>query len=238
VDCYSDIDFVLYVHNEMTDLAGLHDDVRRVVAATGDLVAAFPANHIGLPNLLVFFVLYQDRIVKVDVELCHLAAISTPQAVTLISDPNDQAARCLARLSALPGVTLTSDAVHDMDQKMCGWVWYAYTKLARGELFEAWDAIDVMRRLVVVPCLHSIQDLPREGFRRLEQRLAQPLLERLRECYPTSLDRQELLRALRTTAVFYKDMRPEWERRLAGLKLTGRMDRVLAEIDRFEREQP
>ena len=95
-----------------------------------------------------------------------------------------------------------------MIHKFTGWAWYTYAKIARGELFEAVNALDCMRVRALLPCLQLLSGLPFEGYRRIEARLSSGELESLRRGMPGGLEREELLRALRAMLLQFHSVLP------------------------------
>jgi hypothetical protein len=185
-DVYSDIDIEVLLPGSPTPAD--HAWARAQVEAIGRLVAIFPATHIGLEHLIVAFVDVDDEVVKVDIELT--AAQPATSAEVPVGSPGPDFA--------------------DIHQKFTGWIWYTWTKIARGELLEAVDAIGGMRSLAVLPCLHAIHGLPYTGYRRLEERLPGPVLDCLRTTYPSRPDEpEEIARALLALCNQFAALQPD-----------------------------
>jgi hypothetical protein len=166
-DQYSDLDFQVVIPLE-TSLAEARSWVMDCVSSAGQLLASFPATHLGLPNLLIFFLQVESQVVKVDVHVLTIDEFrSLPQAVVLYDPAGQLMDSSLRGESASSQLPFTPNFA-DLYQRFSGWTWYTYTKLARGEYLEATDALDTMRSQALLPCLQFIERLPFEGYRHLE----------------------------------------------------------------------
>ena len=208
-DRFSDIDLIL-VYEDQAEFERERAWVREVVSSAGRVVAAFAATHLGFPNLLIFFLDVAGTVVKIDVKLVPLEAFTWPaEAVPLLVS---------ARARDLAGATSEGPPGEpdfaDIQQKFCGWIWYTFTKIARGELLEAADSLDIMRQQGLLPYLHFVTGLPREGYRRLEQRLPGQLLQALIRTYPARLEPRELTRALLEMSDIFRRLAREVAQRL------------------------
>lgn len=124
-------------------------------AIPNDLVlASFPATHLGLPNLMVSFFDAGTSVLKLDI--MYVGHVGVPP----------RAGR----------------ALHD--ERAIGWMWYTYTKIARGEIWEAASSLDEMRRSAFLPKLLRARGFPDEGFRHVERRLAANDLRSLERTRP------------------------------------------------------
>lgn len=179
VDAYSDID--VRFDGDRTGVAHVRRAFPNVLAGLGTVLSTFPATHLGLGALLVTFIEVDGRVIKVDADF----------------SPED----------ASDAGETDAERLRDGDRKFVGWTWYAFAKIARGELFESADALDVMRTRALLPLLLHVMQLPATGYRYLERRLSQAAQAHLRATYPGALERDELLRALSAMTDYYHDLR-------------------------------
>ncbi|HXM55185.1 MAG TPA: nucleotidyltransferase domain-containing protein [Candidatus Dormibacteraeota bacterium] len=170
VDRFSDIDLLVVVP-EGSDASSVERDLLCTIRQYWTVLSEFTASHLGLDGLHVLFLDVEDTVVKVDVEVVRAGA------------PHD---------AARPGPELLA-------ARMCGWLWYTATKIARGELFEAADSLGIMRRDALLPYLLLQRGLPQEGYRRLEQRLGPDVRAQLAGTHPRAFEAPELWRALLAT---------------------------------------
>jgi predicted nucleotidyltransferase len=205
-DKYSDIDFEL-VCADGRDAEELMDWVREIVGGIGVSLASFAATHLSMPHLLVFFREYRGEIVKIDVNIIGRSAFEIQDGKLVLWDPGGILTRSTVedRAEVSPRIATDFGEVH---QRFCGWIWYTYSKIARGEYFEAGNSLEVMMNLTILPCLQLIEALPREGLRRIEERLSPPRLKALRECRPASLAPGELTRALLSMVELFDSLQP------------------------------
>ncbi len=232
-DHYSDLDFQVVIPSE-TSLAEAKSWVIECVSSAGQLLASFPATHLGLPNLLLFFLQVESQIVKVDVHVFPIDEFrSLPQSVILF-DPEDQFAG--SPLNGEPEASQLAFTPNfaDLYQKFSGWIWYTYTKLARGECLEAVDALDTMRSQALLPCLQFIEHLPFEGYRHLETRLSEDFFLALRQTYPSHVQRDEILRALKDLVRIFSQLQPLIIERLGQEYRQADLQQIFSVIERME----
>jgi hypothetical protein len=161
MDEYSDLDFIIVVNE-------LHYDKvmaeRMQIAETlGKLLAAFTAEHVGEPRLLIC--LYDEPLLHVDLKF-----VTRHDFRKRIEDPIILWER-EAALSSEMRKMRPNHPMPDMqwiEDRFWVWIHYAAVKLGRGELFEVIDFLAFVRSSVLGPLsLVSHGHLPR-GVRRLE----------------------------------------------------------------------
>lgn len=152
-DRWSDVDLALIVpakqHREMVA------HVYRELEALPQTFVLFHADHLNLPHLLICCLDFDDAVAKVDVEVR--------------ADEPTESWACAPPFWDREGLM----------QRACGWTWYTFTKIGRGELLEAADGLDLLRSRAVLPLWQEALGLPREGFRWGERRLPEDLQRRL-----------------------------------------------------------
>jgi predicted nucleotidyltransferase len=195
-DRYSDIDFYVVV-----DDAEARDALREPIfdAATkfGRPIASFAATHLNDPYMLVAFCESGGAVVKLDVNIVLLDEYPFTRDFLVIAGSQEEVALRIAERTPI------RIDLPDVYGKMTGWMWYAYTKIARGELFEAAAALDFMRALALLPSLQFLRDVPAEGYRRLERRLPAQDRSALAGTYTHGTTAAELLRALLSMQEFF-----------------------------------
>jgi hypothetical protein len=200
-DRYADIDLVAVFPPPTTREEGMAR-VRAAIAGQGAGRAQFPATHLGLAHLLVSFIEVERWIVKVDVAV-HLTACPIGPDVVVVHDPAGAFRPVDAGDPGLPGV---DDEVAEAVERFTGWVWYTYTRIRRGELFEAYNSLEVMRRVAYVPALLLSTGRSHEHLRRLESKLDDGERDRLLATYPPDLTAESLLTALLRLAAAFADL--------------------------------
>ncbi len=202
-DEYSDLDLVI-VCDDATHaqvLAG----ARHFAASLGPLLAAFTGEHVGEPRLLI--ALYDAGFDGSGPRHVDLKFVSVRDLAARVEDGRilwqrdgvvDQAyARCNASWP-VPDPQWIEDRF---------WVWLHYTtaKIARGELFEAVDALTFMRATALAPLI-MVDRVPNPtGVRRIE-RNAPDLMPALRSTHG-GVTVHECLRATEATADLYLRLR-------------------------------
>ena len=198
-DEYSDLDLKIVVEDESFDRAlGRR---RELAEACGHVVAAFTGGHVGEERMLI--TLYDD-LLHVDflvVGLSDLAEQNHGRTVHVLWERD-------GRLSqVLPG-----EPAHDpaadlewMEARMWTWVWYTHSKILRGELYEAIDALNVVRGWVLFRLTALRAGEPTRGARFAEERIGDRADEFARTVAGPR-DREPLLEGLRASVRLYLEM--------------------------------
>jgi predicted nucleotidyltransferase len=198
-DEYSDLDLQLVV--EDTKLQQVLGQLRDVADAAGLVVAAFTAEHVGLPNMLI--VLYED-LIHADFEPVPLSRLQERDA--------GLSAFVLWERGGAVSTQLPTDAAPEdlrremawFEDRMWTWSWYIQTKALRGELYESVDGLQYVRDKVLFRLLSLHRGEHASGSRRAEQRLGS-WADRFAATVPT-LSQQSALAALRGTMQLYQDL--------------------------------
>jgi hypothetical protein len=198
-DEYSDLDLQLVLEREEAE--GLAGQLRDIADAAGPVVAAFTAEHVGLPNMLI--VLYED-LIHADFEpvpLTQLGERNAGLSSFILWDRDGSIS------STLPVGRKHEDPAGELgwfEARMWTWSWYIQTKLLRGELYEVLDGLQYVRNNVLFSLLARHRGELASGARRVEQRLG-PWADRFTATVP-ALTQPSMLTALRETMRLYVDM--------------------------------
>lgn len=233
VDEWSDLDLEV-VGRPGVELEELTDWTVSAVRGVAPLLAHFPASHIGLDQIFVFFFLVGDTLVKADVFVAELDEFLDLKETRVLVDPGGFVAAARERREAGEGSSDDPD-FDDLHQKFTGWIWYTYSKIARGELFEALDSLGVMRAKALLPFLQLVSGLPFEGSRRLEQRLSPERLRALDETVPRGLAPAELYRALMRMADLFAELQPAAAERLGRDHRGARLEEMRRHVQEVHR---
>lgn len=209
-DELSDLDLELVCRSEAREEA-LRTLINEKLTSSARILSQFPATHIGMPNLIINFIEAAGRLLKVDIHyLRHQPQLGQDQRVHLVQAGSFSGERPRARSS---GNSLPANALEDLYSKFSGWIWYTHTKIARGELWEATDSLDVMRTRAFLPLLLLARGLPQEGYRHVEIRLCEEDLASLGRSRPSDLEPAALSCALREmVSTFETLVQPAMER--------------------------
>lgn len=199
MDEFSDLDLVIAV--EPPALAAVLEDRARLAGDLGPLLAAFSAEHIGKPGMLIC--LYGPPLLHVDLDFAALpeAAGGTDKS-GILWDRDGRLTRAVAE--PRPAVA-TGSGWQGLEDRFWVWTHYIATKLARGELFEAISGLAFVRDRVLGPVLLAQHDRPPYGVRRVEALPAEAVAA-LRETL-ADYDAGSCLRAVRATAALYQRLR-------------------------------
>ncbi|MFI5696103.1 hypothetical protein ACIA58_29890 [Kribbella sp. NPDC051586] len=197
-DEYSDLDLVLVCTPEGQPecLA----EAKKFAGRVGPLLSSFTGEHVGEPRLLI--ALLGPPLVHVDLKFVTPDGYRSRVENGLVLWQRDDTVDGVLAESApswpQPDAQLIEDRV---------WVWVHYTavKIARGELFEAIEALGMIRAAAIAPLAGIGRTTRPAGVRRLET-IAPELLPALRETVATA-DREDCLRALKASVEVYRTVR-------------------------------
>ena len=165
-DAYSDLDLKIVTRDELHDEAVEHRD--ELVEAVGVPLSRFSAEHVGHPDMLI--VLYDD-LIHIDfypVRLGDLSAKNGDMPSWVIWSQDDDIAVALGGPADAAGVDLAW-----IEARMWTWVWYTHSKILRGELYEALDALQYLRGNVLFALLAETSGVRPYGSRRAEQHVGE-----------------------------------------------------------------
>lgn len=163
LDEQSDLDLVVVAVRERASEV-LHE-AADLARGLGSLLAAFPGDHVGELRLLIC--LFGPPLLHVDFKF-----LSADELSHRVEDPVvlwDRRGRVSAALSTGKGV-YPSPRFQWMEDRFWVWMHYTATKIARGELFEAIDALAFVRARVLGPLLLADAGAQPNGVRRVEER--------------------------------------------------------------------
>lgn len=189
IDKFSDIDLSIVVESEKS-LQDVKKQFSEFVSDQGDILAHFSADHLQFHSTQIIYLGIDNWVVKLDVTIAsNKDQLTLPPEAKAIVD-RDGVLTNIRRNS-----TFTIDAFAFFE-KLCGWLWYTYSRLERGEILAAARSIDFSREAALLPLILARLRLPQDGHRRLEQRLPIPLLALIQGTYPKALEREAILSAL------------------------------------------
>jgi predicted nucleotidyltransferase len=208
IDAYSDLDVVLVAEEEAFE--SVMADRKAFAAEIGGLLAAFTAEHVGEPRMVIC--LYGPE----PLLHCDLKFLTPSQLAVRVEDPViewERDGRIAQALATAPAEYPAPDAQWIEDRF---WVWlhYGATKLARGELLEVQDMLPYLRGIVLGPLELQAAGLQPTGVRRMEQDLPEAA-RRLAETV-AGYDAGDCARALVACADQYRALRGDVERRTAA----------------------
>jgi predicted nucleotidyltransferase len=200
LDDFSDLDLILVTKEKIsTDKLKMLNYAQQL----GDFLSGFTGEHVGEPKLLVC--LYDNPLLHVDIKFLTIDEFAQRvENPIILLDTNDQLKLVIENTKAVfpyPNYQWLEDRF---------WIWIHYTlgKIARGELFEAIDAIGYIRANVIGQLFHiQNNDLPR-GMRKVEAKLKADQIHYLKETIPHYNKKSSLL-SLNKTIEIYKQLRTD-----------------------------
>ncbi len=198
LDEYADLDLILVTK---TKISGEKHLMMQYAQGLGNLLSGFTGDHVGEPRLLVC--LYDNPLLHVDIKFLTLDEFEVRvENPVILLDTNDQLKMVIENTKAVypyPDYQWMEDRF---------WIWIHYTlgKIARGELFEAIDAIGFIRANVIAQLLHIKNNgLPR-AMRKVETKFQTDEIQGLKETI-ADYTQQSLLSSLHKIVDLYKQLR-------------------------------
>jgi predicted nucleotidyltransferase len=203
-DDYSDLDMQLVVKEAVEQLV---PKLRSMADEAGPVVAAFFAEHVGLPHMLI--VLYED-LVHADFEPVRISDVGTRNAglSTHVLWERDRA------ISTALDARYEEDRAVELawlEDRVWTWSWYVQTKILRGELYEALGGLQDIRDRVLFRLLAMHRDERPSSARRVESRLG-PWKETFAATVPT-LTQESTMDALKASIHLYVDLADSLQKR-------------------------
>ena len=198
LDEFSDVDLVLVVRDPSFEELLL--ERHQVAAELGDLLQAFSGEHVGEPRLLIC--LYSDPLLHVDLKFVTFRDFKERvEDPVVLWERNEILTKAIREN---PGKWPHTD-VQWIEDRFWIWVHYIAGKIARGELFEALDALGMVRSVVLGPLAKIVDGKSARGVRKLES-----LPEKHKALMMKTVaghDRRSCLEALHASIELYRDLR-------------------------------
>ncbi len=200
MDRFSDLDLIVVSETVIHDSK---EEMVRIAARLGEMVAAFTGEHLGEPRVLIC--LYDKPVLHVDLKFLQKKEFEERvEDPVVIWERRGGLTAIIERTTAnwpAPGFQWLEDRF---------WVWIHYTaaKLDRGELFEAIDALSYMRSVVLGPLFHIKYGNRPRGVRKMEFILDRNHLNKLKRTIP-DYTFVSVKKAVVETVVLYRELRAE-----------------------------
>jgi predicted nucleotidyltransferase len=161
IDEHSDLDLVVVV--EPSAHAEVMAGREAIAAGLGSLLVAFTGEHVAEPRLLIC--LYGPPLLHVDLKF-----VRPDELAVRVEEPVVLWERDRRVSAALAGGTAVFPTPRPqwIEDRFWVWVHYVATKLGRGELFEAVDALGFIRGLALGPMILAHRGARPTGVRKIE----------------------------------------------------------------------
>ena len=198
MDQYSDLDLKVVVHPRQA--IAVMGTRRQIAESLGELLVAYTAEHIGLPQMLVC--LYANGPIHAALNFVTPEEFATePERPVILWDRDGTLEEALAgRQTAISGIDWQW-----MEDRFWVWTHCALTKVGRGELFSALEYLSLIREKVLGPIVLEISGGRPYSVRRVEQAAAE---------YVSALqgtvahyDKREIMAAIQQEVKLYRLLR-------------------------------
>ena len=199
IDEFSDLDLVVYVDPQ--HYASVLAKRVEIVQNMGSLLESFTGEHVGEPRLLIC--LFGPPLLHIDLKFVSMDDIQDKvENPTVLWEREDLIS---SQVNLRPGKFPTPDLTW-IEKRFWTWVHYSATKIGRGELFEAVEAIGFLRVHVLGPVILQKKGARPQGLRKIERYASQGELEKMKRTL-ASYDARDCLRALRESVGLYRTLR-------------------------------
>ncbi|NQT63218.1 MAG: nucleotidyltransferase domain-containing protein [Candidatus Marinimicrobia bacterium] len=199
IDEFSDLDLVVYIDPQ--HYQAVLTERSSIVKKIGALLESFTGEHVGEPRLLIC--LFGPPLLHIDFKFVSMDDIGDKVENPIVLWEREDV------ISHQVNLTQAEFPQPDpawIEKRFWIWVHYTATKIGRGEIFEAVDAIGFLRVNVLGPIILKKSGARPQGLRKIERHVSQEELKRLRATLP-SYDARDCLQALRETAELYNSIR-------------------------------
>jgi predicted nucleotidyltransferase len=221
-DVYSDLDFGILVRAEAREQ--VRQEHEKLRAQVGDILSDFPATHLGDPNQVI--TLYrEDCPVHVDYQY-RIKEELTPRAkdrnVLVLLDRSGELEEWKdACGGAVESPAPTPEQLQYFEDRLWAWCIYTGSKIKRGELWEAREAIEYIRNNVLVRVAYYLHSLPFEGNRRIDTKFPGATISLLESTLRGGHSQKEYSDALFALANAYVQLMDKTTRRF-GVRIQTR----------------
>jgi|SRR4030095_3880837 len=200
IDKYSDLDLILVTSKK---ISGNKPKMLEYAKQFGSFLTGFTGEHVGEPGILIC--LFDNPLIHVDIKFVTLEEfhprIETP---TILLDTEGQLKKALE----LSNAEFPYPDYQWIEDRFWVWIHYVLLKIGRGEYFEAFDFLGYLRIIVLGPLLHIKNgSLPR-GVRKVETKLEEEDLKKLKLTLPV-YDKKSLLDCLYNAVSLYRELRTQ-----------------------------
>jgi predicted nucleotidyltransferase len=199
IDEFSDLDLVVYIDPQ--HYQAVLSERPKIVQKIGTLLESFTGEHVGEPRLLIC--LFGPPLLHIDFKFVSMDDIDdkVENPIVLWERGDVISSQVNLKVSEFP----QPDAAW-IEKRFWTWIHYTATKIGRGEVFEAVDAIGFLRVNVLGPIILNQNGARPQGLRKLEQHASQEELKILRRTLPV-YDARDCLRALHESVELYNTIR-------------------------------
>ncbi len=199
IDAYSDLDLVVFIDPPHYDSVLV--DRQNIVKKIGSLLESFTGEHVGEPRLLIC--LYGPPLLHIDFKFVSMDDIHEKvENPAVLWEREDLIS---SQINLEPATFPQPDPTW-IEKRFWTWIHYTATKIGRGEIFEAMEAIGFLRVMVFGPLILQKKGARPRGLRKIERYASQTELQKLEMTVATN-DPGDCLRALRESIALYHTLR-------------------------------
>jgi predicted nucleotidyltransferase len=199
MDAFSDLDLVLYFQADKYEK--ILNERESLARGMGDLLESFTGEHVGEPRLLIC--VYGPPLLHVDLKFVSLDDIEDKVENPVVLWERDTA---LSKILHKTEASFPQPNPEWIEKRVWVWVHYTATKIGRGELFEAIEALGFLRNRVLGPLLLKKYGKRPQGQRKLEQVISPEELEIMKACIP-GYSAESCRSALKNVIILYRSLR-------------------------------
>ncbi len=223
MDEFSDLDLIVYIEPE--HYAEVLKERQAIVQELGPLLESFTGEHVGEPRLLIC--LCGPPLLHVDYKFVSLDDIHDKVETPVILWERDTVIS--EKINLKPAIFPHPDSSW-IEDRFWTWIHYTATKIGRGELFEAIEAISFIRSRVLGPMILAKKRARPQGLRKIEFYASQPEQHSLRATLAV-YDSRDCLRALRESMDLYASLRKKQKNKVTETLVTEYLKKIESDLD-------
>ncbi len=222
IDEFSDLDLVVYI--DPRHYQTVLTERTTIVQKMGSLLESFTGEHVGEPRLLIC--LFGPPLLHVDFKFVSMDDIADKvETPVILWERENTVSR---QINLTPAEFPQPDNVW-IEKRFWTWVHYTATKIGRGEIFEAIEAIGFIRINVFGPKILEKRGARPQGLRKLEFHASQEDLEKMKKTL-TKYDARDCMRALKESAELYRALRETTGNQKLELLVLDYLDHIEARL--------
>jgi len=201
MDDFSDLDLIVVYDSGREN--SVKADMNAIADTLGPCLARFPADHLGLPNLLIC--LFDDPLLHVDLNFVSLDEFSRrTENPAVLWERNGALTKVIEESKPnIPHLDLQW-----IEDRFWTWLHYGAQRLGRGEIFEVLSTLSFLRDKALGPMASTKVGRPPWGVRKIEKFGEPEDLAELRET-AAPYDARACEKALRAAAKTYVGLRED-----------------------------
>ena len=207
MDFYSDIDLKLVIYDKYFNDVFLEKE--QIKNKIDNAIFSCTVDH--LPFGKYMFIIIYNGPIKLEIDYKKYSEIIPCQEMVnyiIIKDTDNFLSQMKQKSKALKIDNINVNEINKINQKFWTWVFYVFGKIIRGELWTAFDYINFIRKMAIIPLIYYKLNIKNEGYRYLNKKIDNELNQELIKTIPI-LNKNSLYVALMKEVEIFNNIKNE-----------------------------